>query len=69
MTHHVCNLNYKQQIDFQSIWEYEQRAADVLAPASLGYYAHGAEDGHTIRENVAAFRKIKFLPKVLLLYY
>ena len=37
-----------------NVADYERLAAERLEPGPLGYYAGGAGDEHTLRENVAA---------------
>jgi isopentenyl diphosphate isomerase/L-lactate dehydrogenase-like FMN-dependent dehydrogenase len=43
----------------------ERRAAELLDPGVLGYYAGGAADERTLRDNVAAFARRRLLPRVL----
>jgi 4-hydroxymandelate oxidase len=45
--------------------EYEERARQVLPPMAFDYYAGGAEDEWTIRENRAAFSRYALRPRVL----
>ena len=37
------------------MWEFERLAEESLDPAAFGYFAGGAGDEVTLRENVAAF--------------
>jgi 4-hydroxymandelate oxidase len=48
-----------------SLHDFERDAADALAPMILGYYAGGAGDEDTLRENRAAFGRVRLLPRVL----
>jgi isopentenyl diphosphate isomerase/L-lactate dehydrogenase-like FMN-dependent dehydrogenase len=48
-----------------NIWDYEQLAADRLEPGVLGYFAGGAGDERTLRDNVAAFTRRTLHPRVL----
>jgi 4-hydroxymandelate oxidase len=44
---------------------YERAAAERLAPGTLAYYASGAGDELTLRENRAAFERLLLRPRVL----
>jgi isopentenyl diphosphate isomerase/L-lactate dehydrogenase-like FMN-dependent dehydrogenase len=48
-----------------NVSDYEQLAAERLEPAVHGYFAGGAGDELTLRENVAAFRRRRLRPRVL----
>lgn len=48
-----------------SLSDYERDAAQQLEPMVHGYYAGGADDEETLRENRAAFGRIRLLPRVL----
>lgn len=48
-----------------NVAEYEALAAEVLEAGLLGYYAGGAADERTLRENVEAFARRRLLPRVL----
>jgi isopentenyl diphosphate isomerase/L-lactate dehydrogenase-like FMN-dependent dehydrogenase len=48
-----------------NVWEYERLAKETLEPGAFGYYAGGAGDEWTLRENVAAFRRWVLRPRVL----
>jgi len=48
-----------------NVWDYERLAAERLEPGALGYYAGGAADERTLRENVAAFARHRLRPRVL----
>ena len=50
---------------FQSLDDLERLAAGVLPPMVLGYYASGAEDEATLRDNRAAWRRWRLLPRVM----
>lgn len=45
--------------------EFEAFAKDKVSEATFGYYVSGANDEITLRENRAAFERIKLLPHVL----
>jgi len=45
--------------------DYTAAAADCLDDNALGYYAAGADDQRTLADNVAAYARIKLLPRVL----
>ncbi len=48
-----------------NVWEYEQLAAERLDAGAHGYYAGGAGDELTLRDNVAAFQRWQLRPRVL----
>ncbi len=48
-----------------NVWDYEARAAGLLEPGAYGYYAGGAGDEVTLRDNVAAFGRLQLRPRVL----
>jgi isopentenyl diphosphate isomerase/L-lactate dehydrogenase-like FMN-dependent dehydrogenase len=48
-----------------NVWDYERAAAELLDAPVLGYYAGGAGDEWTLRENVEAFRRWTLRPRVL----
>lgn len=48
-----------------NVAEYEALAAETLEAGLLGYYAGGAADERTLRENVEAFARRRLLPRVL----
>jgi len=48
-----------------NVREFEALAAAKLPKATFEYISSGSEDGVTLRENEAAFRRIKVLPPVL----
>jgi isopentenyl diphosphate isomerase/L-lactate dehydrogenase-like FMN-dependent dehydrogenase len=48
-----------------NVREYERLAEERLDPAAYGYFAGGAGDEITLRENVAAFERLTLRPRVL----
>ena len=48
-----------------NVWDYERLAAEALGPGPHGYYAGGAGDETTLRENVEAFGRWRLRPRVL----
>src|SRR6476619_3061001 len=48
-----------------NVSDYERLAADRLESGPLGYYAGGAGDERTLRENVAAYARHALRPRVL----
>jgi 4-hydroxymandelate oxidase len=48
-----------------NVWDYENLAAERLEPGAHGYYAGGAGDEVTLRDNVDAYRRLQFRPRVL----
>ncbi len=55
-------------IDLESlvnVADFERVAAERLDAGALGYYAGGAGDERTLRDNVAAFSRYRLWPKVL----
>ena len=48
-----------------NIADFERHAAEVLEPGVHGYYAGGAGDERTLRDNVAAFGRWQLRPRVL----
>lgn len=48
-----------------NVMDYRSRARDALAPGPWGYLSSGAEDENTLAENRRAFRRIRFVPRVL----
>jgi isopentenyl diphosphate isomerase/L-lactate dehydrogenase-like FMN-dependent dehydrogenase len=45
--------------------DWERAARDVLDPGVYGYYAGGAGDEHTLRDNRRAFRRRRLRPRML----
>jgi isopentenyl diphosphate isomerase/L-lactate dehydrogenase-like FMN-dependent dehydrogenase len=52
--------------DLVSVFDYETAARAVLPKIAYDYYASGANDEITLRENHAAYERIKLKPRVLL---
>ncbi len=48
-----------------NVWDFEQLAADRLEAGVHGYFAGGAGDERTLRDNVAAFTRRTLHPRVL----
>jgi isopentenyl diphosphate isomerase/L-lactate dehydrogenase-like FMN-dependent dehydrogenase len=48
-----------------NVWEYERLAGEVLEAGTHGYYAGGADDELTLRDNVDAFRRLQLRPRML----
>jgi isopentenyl diphosphate isomerase/L-lactate dehydrogenase-like FMN-dependent dehydrogenase len=48
-----------------NVWDYEAAAAERLEPGAHGYYAGGAGDELTLRDNVEAFRRWYLRPRML----
>ncbi len=48
-----------------NLFEYEQRAKSHLSQMAFDYYSSGAWDEVTLRDNRAAFERIKLLPRML----
>ena len=48
-----------------NVWDYEAAAAERLDPGAHGYYAGGAGDELTLRDNVEAFRRWQLRPRIL----
>ncbi|HEV2812156.1 MAG TPA: alpha-hydroxy-acid oxidizing protein, partial [Solirubrobacteraceae bacterium] len=51
--------------DLVNVGDFERRAAELLDEGVHGYYAGGAGDEWTLRENVAAFSRRRLRPRVL----
>lgn len=49
-----------------NVWDYERLAAERLDRGAHGYYAGGAGDELTLRDNVEAFRRWQLRPRVLM---
>ena len=49
-----------------NVLEYERLAEEALEEGALGYFAGGACDERTLRENVAAFERLKLRPRMLI---
>jgi isopentenyl diphosphate isomerase/L-lactate dehydrogenase-like FMN-dependent dehydrogenase len=48
-----------------NVWDYEARAVERLKPGAQGYYAGGAGDELTLRDNVDAYRRWQLRPRLL----
>jgi isopentenyl diphosphate isomerase/L-lactate dehydrogenase-like FMN-dependent dehydrogenase len=48
-----------------NVFEYERLAEEKLDPAAYAYFAGGAGDELTLRDNVEAFRRYRLRPRVL----
>ncbi|MBA3718463.1 MAG: alpha-hydroxy-acid oxidizing protein [Actinobacteria bacterium] len=48
-----------------NVADYERLAEEKLDPGAFGYFAGGAGDEVTLRENVGAFRRLRLRPRVL----
>jgi isopentenyl diphosphate isomerase/L-lactate dehydrogenase-like FMN-dependent dehydrogenase len=48
-----------------NVWDYERAAEERLEPGAFGYFAGGAADEWTLRENVAAFNRWVLRPRML----
>lgn len=48
-----------------NVWDYERLAEERLDPGARGYYAGGADDELTLRDNVAAWRRKQLRPRLL----
>jgi 4-hydroxymandelate oxidase len=56
---------YAPRVELLNVWDYERLAAERLAPGPHGYYAGGAGDELTLRDNLEAFRRRKLRPRLL----
>ena len=54
-----------ERIDAINLEKLEERAREVLPQMAYDYYATGANDEVTLRENRAAFERITLLPRML----
>jgi isopentenyl diphosphate isomerase/L-lactate dehydrogenase-like FMN-dependent dehydrogenase len=48
-----------------NVWDYERLASETLDAGAFGYFAGGAGDEVTLRENVAAYTRWQLRPRVL----
>ena len=48
-----------------NLFGYEQLAKEHLSPMAFDYYSSGAWDEVTMRDNLAAFTRVKLRPKIL----
>jgi len=51
--------------DLLNVWDYEREAEKRLDPGSFGYFAGGADDEWSMRENRAAFERWVLRPRML----
>ncbi|MGA7904539.1 MAG: alpha-hydroxy-acid oxidizing protein [Terrimicrobiaceae bacterium] len=54
-----------EKIDAVNLRDLEERARNSLSQMAYDYYASGANDEITLRENRAAYERIMLLPRVL----
>jgi 4-hydroxymandelate oxidase len=52
-------------VELINVWDYEAAAAERLEAGAYGYFAGGALDELTLRDNVEAFRRWQLRPRVL----
>jgi 4-hydroxymandelate oxidase len=52
-------------VELANVWDYEAAAAERLEPGAYGYFAGGAGDETTLRDNVEAYRRWLLRPRVL----
>ena len=48
-----------------NVWDYERIFEQTLDAGAFGYFAGGADDEVTLRDNVAAFRRLRLRPRML----
>ena len=48
-----------------NIWDYERIFEETLDAGAFGYFTGGADDEHTLRDNVAAFTRWQLRPRML----
>ena len=48
-----------------NVWDYERIAEETMDPGAFGYFAGGAGDERTLRENVEAYGRWRLRPRVL----
>jgi isopentenyl diphosphate isomerase/L-lactate dehydrogenase-like FMN-dependent dehydrogenase len=53
------------RVDLLNVWDYQAEAEKRLDPGAFGYYAGGAGDEATLRDNVAAYGRWQLRPRVL----
>jgi isopentenyl diphosphate isomerase/L-lactate dehydrogenase-like FMN-dependent dehydrogenase len=54
-----------EKSDLVSVFDYEAAARATLPKSAYDYYASGANDEITLRENHAAYKRVKLKPRVL----
>ena len=52
-------------MELLNVFDYEAAAAEKLEPGALGYFAGGAGDERTLRDNVEAYHRYLLRPRVL----
>jgi isopentenyl diphosphate isomerase/L-lactate dehydrogenase-like FMN-dependent dehydrogenase len=52
-------------VELINVWDYERAAAEKIPEGPLAYFAAGAGDEWTLRENVAAYRRWTLRPRIL----
>src|ERR1700686_4735579 len=57
--------NVSEQIEAINLLELEMKARELLPQTAYDYYASGANDEITLRENRAAYERITLLPRML----
>lgn len=69
---HIQNINLlyiyhmmERKKPITCLKDYEKKANESLDAHTVGYYAAGADDELTLRNNMKAFNKIMFIPRVL----
>src|SRR3954452_23507035 len=48
-----------------NIWDFERLFEQTLDAGAFGYFTGGADDEVTLRDNVAAFRRLRLRPRIL----
>src|SRR4051794_13323002 len=48
-----------------NVWDYERVFEQNLDAGAFGYFTGGADDEVTLRDNVAAFRRLRLRPRML----
>src|SRR3982751_6150599 len=48
-----------------NVWDYERMFEETLDAGAFGYFAGGADDEVTLRDNIAAFRRWRLRPRML----
>ena len=61
----AVKTRYIHVMELLNVWDYEAAAAAVLDEGAHGYYAGGAGDEVTLRDNVDGFRRWVLRPRVL----
>ena len=58
-------MSPESQTEPCNVADYERLAAEAIEPGALGYFAGGAGDERTLRDNVAAYAKWRIRPRML----